>query len=770
MFSLGRLLFLCALLASACGRFGFVDGSDRTLDAGLVELDAARFMGSDTALLTGPDAIGPQPEMVTVQPTYPSRTTWNHYIKNDDPGQGEHHQDDVPCTGSETSSYYACVHAGQRLRVAVPGQTSCDGLVARDNLGAFLWTCSDLVGSVEVFSTGLAADRGLGDLIDGINEVWRDNHIIVEKNQTIVAQSSPAVWWSNSLVRLDLVVDPIPATKPIELDAADTIYYLPASFETTTGYVITSDRVSVVVLPGATLSYSASGDDVSQCDNRGVISSSALCLVFGNNRRLLWLEGTFAGDALGRVEDIIVLGGSSFAAFHNMDVSGANDNGISLRTVSHSLLSDVTVHDNAGVGLSLNWNSLGTTLQRVVAERNGGDGINVNNSRGGFLRQVTAIDNGRDGIRLEATDGNQLRNLSAYHNQQTGVSLLGTDTAASIMSANNGATGIRTNGGDNTVLIEATAVNNATSGFQIQSNSRGNYIAAITTANNAIEGVRVNFSPMNTVTSLLSMNNRDGLSVRTQANQVQILGATLAFNSSFELITDSDDGHYEGVRLSTADDCSISGSGNNVELSTVCRQTDGTPLVVAAPTTSAVGKIATDTRNTTPLTGGTFQYDVVAIDWTQFEHPWRTIGLDGGPFPTVSQQGRCSQGTTCRIWDWSLRVSDTVVRNVSATPNGNNTAHHFWAAADATECAQRNGTWDQPAAGDCTTEFVLNTHELFDDGIGNDNGLCESNEACLFLSNHGSYQGTGAVVNGPAFVDGSITGVTLYSYSTNGSP
>jgi len=52
--------------------------------------------------------------------------------------------------------------------------------------------------------------------------------------------------------------------------------------------------------------------------------------------------------------------------------------------------------------------------------------------------------------------------------------------------------------------------------------------------------------------------------------------------------------------------------------------------------------------------------------------------------------------------------------------------------------------------------------------VGNDNGLCESDETCLFMPNIGSYQGHGALVSAGAFTDGELIGITLMRYEING--
>jgi hypothetical protein len=53
------------------------------------------------------------------------------------------------------------------------------------------------------------------------------------------------------------------------------------------------------------------------------------------------------------------------------------------------------------------------------------------------------------------------------------------------------------------------------------------------------------------------------------------------------------------------------------------------------------------------------------------------------------------------------------------------------------------------------------------DGVGDDDGLCESGEACLYTPNFGAYQGHGSLET-CTFTGGTITGVTMYGYSTNG--
>lgn len=76
-------------------------------------------------------------------------------------------------------------------------------------------------------------------------------------------------------------------------------------------------------------------------------------------------------------------------------------------------------------------------------------------------------------------------------------------------------------------------------------------------------------------------------------------------------------------------------------------------------------------------------------------------------------------------------------------------------------------TWFDSSA----STYLRNAVEIMANGIGNDNGLCESGETCLFTPNIGSNQGHGNLVNAD-FTDGttvgSVTGVTLMKYQFNG--
>jgi hypothetical protein len=56
--------------------------------------------------------------------------------------------------------------------------------------------------------------------------------------------------------------------------------------------------------------------------------------------------------------------------------------------------------------------------------------------------------------------------------------------------------------------------------------------------------------------------------------------------------------------------------------------------------------------------------------------------------------------------------------------------------------------------------------EITGDGRGDDDGLCESNEACIVAPTIGMYQGEGSLVSGCTFTNGTVRDVELSWWSS----
>jgi hypothetical protein len=164
---------------------------------------------------------------------------------------------------------------------------------------------------------------------------------------------------------------------------------------------------------------------------------------------------------------------------------------------------------------------------------------------------------------------------------------------------------------------------------------------------------------------------------------------------------------------------------------------------------------------------GVAEFDNIT-DWTDFDRRLRAWGQDGLDFPDDSHQGPCESGSVCRIWDFALRSADTTALRavVPAPPDGNFAHTHAWEASES-ECAELPGaTWTGSV---CVSTLLLNAVEILDDEIGNDNGLCESDETCLVTPNIGAYQGHGALVSaGSIGAGGTLENIALVAYENNG--
>jgi hypothetical protein len=125
----------------------------------------------------------------------------------------------------------------------------------------------------------------------------------------------------------------------------------------------------------------------------------------------------------------------------------------------------------------------------------------------------------------------------------------------------------------------------------------------------------------------------------------------------------------------------------------------------------------------------------------------------------VAAHGECDAGATCRILDWRLVTDDDALRAVHGEAAG--------------------GTCPGAATGDLAlTDFVsepntflIHAIELIGDEVGDDDGLCETGEACVYAANLGAYQGDGDSDESTCSVaDGLVSGVTLGVYESNGVP
>ena len=191
-------------------------------------------------------------------------------------------------------------------------------------------------------------------------------------------------------------------------------------------------------------------------------------------------------------------------------------------------------------------------------------------------------------------------------------------------------------------------------------------------------------------------------------------------------------------------------NATNSNLDTGCATTADSGLTINNALTTT-GLFSTG-QNAIPYSTG--------FNWDQPLQSLQTIGHSATTptFMDVANFGRCSGTDHCATYDWSILSSYS--GELKATNGVFPAAAGQACPIDGSKYLSANGI-----------NALVSAVELHGDGAGNDNNLCESNEACLFQPNIGVYQGQGAIYSHSCtFTDGTVTGVTLYGYNTNGAP
>jgi hypothetical protein len=124
----------------------------------------------------------------------------------------------------------------------------------------------------------------------------------------------------------------------------------------------------------------------------------------------------------------------------------------------------------------------------------------------------------------------------------------------------------------------------------------------------------------------------------------------------------------------------------------------------------------------------------------------------------------CKLYGNCRIFDFTLASNaNSVLLNHTDSLTNSNEAF----IANASCPANVNG--DITLNNSNGIQHLKNAIELLGDDDGNDNGLCETGERCLYTPNYGAYQGHDNLESCTFNSNGgAITGVTMFGFTSNG--
>jgi len=167
-----------------------------------------------------------------------------------------------------------------------------------------------------------------------------------------------------------------------------------------------------------------------------------------------------------------------------------------------------------------------------------------------------------------------------------------------------------------------------------------------------------------------------------------------------------------------------------------------------------------------------------AFDFFGFENSFRNWMQKGTSFSSTNSIFRGALDSAGQIADFRLSKADPAANlmfnntevplpGAGADPTGNNNGA-FIAGQNCPAAVRGDRTTTTNRSSGVQDTFLLNAWEIIDDEIGDNDGLCESNEACLYTPNFGAYQGHGDLQTCAFQSNGGLTGITMWGYTENG--
>lgn len=290
-------------------------------------------------------------------------------------------------------------------------------------------------------------------------------------------------------------------------------------------------------------------------------------------------------------------------------------------------------------------------------------------------------------------------------------------------------------------------------------NSTGNHFINLTVANGAAQAVSVLATSDAVIKNLAAINTLNGLAMnsdfRVTVDNVLMPNAVV-FSSNESKFTNN------LIFTATSSTCTVTMGTSPGLVTTTCANNGSSNASMQISAThgssSFVGAVTTaDSANSSDTTGSALFATIT--DWFRFDSPFRFWSL-----PSGTKNACSATNTSCQIYDFSLKTADTEIKNYAASVAGASIGSFTAGAACP---AQLHGNVVTTSAKMIPITYLSNARELMGTG-GNSNGLCESNESCLYTPNFGAYQGSGDYWNNTCtFTNGTVTGVKMYAYPVN---
>ena len=256
-------------------------------------------------------------------------------------------------------------------------------------------------------------------------------------------------------------------------------------------------------------------------------------------------------------------------------------------------------------------------------------------------------------------------------------------------------------------------------------------------------------------------------------------GSTFNYNFRFENTTNGTlDGNLVFGQNGGNNNCRVNGGASQgINDGDACAGTAADTVKSNANIDSSFDDFIVVSDDTANGEADRLEAENVITDWINFENSLRFWAQDFVGFPDANDGDWCWAGN-CQIVDLTFDGADTLFSN--KTENGpDGAANGAYTNGAACPSAVHGNVYstDQKTV---PNEYLLNAFEIigdinedyddWDDGAGtghagDEDGLCEDDEACIYTPNYGFYQGSGdPMTNECNFTGGQITGVRMFAY------
>lgn len=650
---------------------------------------------------------------------------WNDYIQRDY-SKTLLSQTDTACNPNAVTNrnYFSCIHGAEIIKFDVPSRSSCENLTASDD--------ATTTGGAFNWKCEVVSDKVV------IYSTGFRNGDLGDLKANPPSGLSSLIDWTVNPIGFKKIKITIKDNTTTLLESIPTVFWNNSfrtnancnlsvnAGETNTIFVFTNGS-STFDLNSAALCAMLS-DKISFVVNPSVklFSTGSGALIYNSANNFQWIEGSFNGN--GRNGGIF-LDSMKFTVIRNSSI--------------YNTTGGAGIGVNLGINNSSKFNYIKNIQVGNMTSLTPGYGIRIfGNASQNILDTVSTYNNASVGMYLELSDNNLILNSISASNASHGISL----TNSSII---------------NTYFLNSTTALNSQHGISVSASSNGQFFMNTLITNNHTVGVNNNGLRMTvggittTLLNISSNNNADNSNTQIWSSgggggNRRFMGIV---RNSFSTCSGSG-GTVDGIDASCiATGLSDFSSSSNIDFNTSNPFINGTPLS------------SSDSVNSNFSSSGTIVYNL-NNNWSNFQNFYRTIGVAAAAtFPSESFNSRCSAGN-CQLFNWSFRKSDSSgIRNIVPCPNN----------------------LTRPTIDVNGNIILRNAYEILGDWIGNDDGLCNSNEDCIYTPNIGAYQGHGDLVAASTSnndytsttnqcanittatgTDGTVTNIKLYKFEKNG--